>query len=337
MSKHEDFFRSKRVLITGGLGFIGSNLALKLHRLGARIEIVDALIPEHGGSYYNILPVEEDIGVHVFRMEDNAEALAEIVSRQDCIFNLAGQSNHWDSMVYPRLDLAYNCSSHLALLEAVRRFNKPAKLVLTSTRQIYGKPVYLPVDENHPTRPADVNGIHKMASEHYHLLYHKVHGIKTAVLRLTNTFGPRMRVMDTRQTFLGYWMRCAVEGRKFEVWGGRQKRDFNYIDDVVEALLLSAADDRASGKVYNLGHHEHCSLLELAELFDTSFQAEYEVKEFPADQKSIDIGDYYSDYSLINKELGWSPKISLEEGLLRTFDFLELNIEQYSGIYAFEE
>jgi len=321
------------VLITGGLGFVGSNLALTLHQLGAKIEIIDAMVPEHGGNYHNISPIEKDIDIHFFKLENNWDTLTKIVSKQDYIFNLAGQSNHWDSMSDPQLDLEYNCNAHLALLEAIRKFNPTVKLILTSTRQIYGRPDYLPVNERHPIQPTDVNGIHKAASEQYHFLYHKVYGIKVAALRLTNTFGPRMRVIDTRQTFLGYWLRCSIEKTVFEVWDGGQKRDFNYIDDVLEALLLSAVEDKAIGKVYNLGHHEYCSLLKLADLFKELLGAEYVIKEFPKNHKSIDIGDYYSDYTLINTELNWSPKISLRAGLIKTYNFLKSNIEQYTELY----
>lgn len=337
MNKYREAFKNKKVLITGGLGFIGSNLALVMHQLGAQIEIIDALIPEHGGNYHNISPIRSDISIHIFRLENNWDALTKIISRQDYVFNLAGQSNHWDSMTNPQLDLDYNCNSHLALLETIRKVNPRIKLIFTSTRQIYGRPVYLPVDENHPIHPIDINGIHKAATEQYHFLYHKLYGLKVVALRLTNTFGPRMRVIDARQTFLGYWLRCAVENMKFEIWDGIQKRDFNFIDDVIDALIISAIDEKAIGKVYNLGNHEYCSLLDLAIIFSELFGAEYIIKEFPQDYKSIDIGDYYSNYTLINRDLNWSPRISLKEGLLKTFSFLKSNIEHYTEIYAFSK
>ena len=312
-------------------------MALQLHQFGAKIDIIDALIPEHGGNLFNIAPIEKYVNTHIFKLEDDSTALGEIVAQQDYIFNLAGQSNHWDSMINPKLDLEYNCSSHLALLEAVRKFNPTIKVIYTSTRQIYGKPNFLPVNEKHPVQPTDINGIHKAASEQYHLLYYKVYGLKTVALRLTNTYGPNMRVVDARQTFLGYWLRCVVEKKKFEVWDGIQRRDFNYINDVIEALLLSATNDKAIGKVYNLGHSEHYSLLELAKIFSESLGGEYIIKEFPKDYKSIDIGDYYSDYTLISKELNWNPSTDLKSGLIRTFDFLKTHINQYTESYAISE
>jgi len=334
---YKDIFKNKRVLITGGLGFIGSNLAIKLHQLGAKIEIVDALIPEHGGNLFNITLIKQYIKIHIFKIEEDEDALSEIVSRQDVIFNLAGQSSHWDSMIDPKPDLNYNCSSHLTLLEAVRNFNPNIKVIYSSTRQIYGKPEFLPVNENHPIQPIDINGIHKAAGEQYHLLYHKIYGLKTVALRLTNTYGPHMRVVDTRQTFLGYWLRCAVEQKEFEVWDGAQRRDFNYIDDVVEALLLSASNDKSIGKIYNLGSSEHYSLLQVAELFSEFLNCKYIIKDFPKNKKSIDIGDYYSDYALIKNDLYWNPNIDLKTGLKFTFNFLKSHIDQYTETYAISE
>lgn len=337
MLNHKDIYKDKRVLITGGLGFIGSNLAIKLYQLGAKIEIIDALIPQHGGNLFNITSIKQHVKLHLFKIEENKDALCEIVSRQDFIFNLAGQSNHWDSMVDPICDLEYNCSTHLTLLEAVRKFNPNTKVIYASTRQIYGKPEFLPVNENHPIHPIDINGIHKAAGEQYHLLYHKIYGLKTVALRLTNTYGPRMRVVDTRQTFLGYWLRCAIEKKNFEVWEGSQRRDFNYIDDVIEALLLSASNDKSTGKKYNLGSSEHYSLLQVAELFSDLLNCKYIVKDFPKNKKSIDIGDYFSDFALIKNDLNWNPNINLKTGLKLTSDFLKSYIDQYIKTYAISE
>jgi UDP-glucose 4-epimerase len=322
-------FKNKRILITGGLGFIGSNLALRLHDLGAKIVIIDALIPEHGGCFFNINPIEKFVKIHTSRLGENQSLLGNIISEQDLIFNLAGQSNHWYSMENPLNDLENNCVSNLSILESVRKFNHTAKIIYTSTRQIYGKPEYLPVDELHQIKPIDINGIHKAAAEQYHLLYHKVYGLKTVSLRLTNTYGPRMRIKDANQTFLGYWIRCAVEKKKFVVWGGSQIRDFNYIDDVVEALMLCAINDNAIGKTYNLGNSEFISLLELAKMVSEITKTGFDINEFPEDRKIIDIGDYYSDYSLINKELGWTPKNRLKTGLEKTLSYFQDHLDQY--------
>ncbi len=334
MVNYANYFKNKKVLITGGLGFIGSNLAIKLNSLGAKIEIIDALIPEHGGNVFNISTIKESVKIYICGIENNPNILTEIIPNQDFVFNLAGQSSHWDSMIHPNKDLSHNCSTHLALLESIHRFNTNTKIVFTSTRQVYGKPQFLPVNETHPINPIDINGIHKATAEQYHLLYHKLYGLKTSILRLTNTFGPRMRLRDDRQSFLGIWFRYAVEKKKFEVWGGTQKRDFNYIDDVVDALLLSAMNDIAIGKIYNLGNHEYYNLIELAEKLSFISNCPFIVKEFPEYRKGIDIGDYYSDFDLIRRDLNWTPKIKLDEGLKMTYNFVKKNINKYSESYG---
>ncbi len=259
-----DYFRDKHVLITGGVGFIGSNLARYLVSLGANVLLVDSLIPKYGGNLYNIAPIREQVRLNIADMRDE-HGLRFLVKNQDVIFNLAGQVSHTDSMVDPYADLEINARSQLSLLEACRHGNPDASIVFASTRQIYGRPQYLPVDEAHPLQPVDVNGINKTAGEWYHIVYHNVYGLKTVSLRLTNTYGPRMRVKDARQTFLGWWLRQLVEGQPLKIYGdGQQFRDFNYVDDVVLALLLAATNESADGQIYNLGALESISLLDLA-------------------------------------------------------------------------
>ncbi len=257
--------RGNRVLITGGLGFIGSNLARRLVDVGADVLLVDSLVPEYGGNFDNIAGIEDVVTVNISDVRD-VHSLPDLVRGRDVIFSLAGQTSHLDSMADPYTDLEINCRAQLSMLEACRLTNPGARVVFASTRQIYGRPEYLPVDERHPIHPVDVNGINKTAGEWYHLLYGEVYGIPVCVLRLTNTYGPRMRVKDARQTFLGHWLRQIVTGEEIAVFGdGRQKRDFNYVDDAVDAFLLAAARDEAMGKVYNLGGSEVVSLLDLAE------------------------------------------------------------------------
>lgn len=312
-------YAHREVLITGGLGFIGSALARRLVGLGAKVTLVDSLIPQYGGNLFNIADITDRVTLNVCDVRD-PYAMAYLVRGKDYLFNLAGQTSHLDSMSDPQTDLDINASAQLSILESCRKANPEIKLVFASTRQLYGKPDYLPVDEMHPVRPVDVNGINKLAGEWYHLLYNNVYGIRACALRLTNTYGPGMRVRDARQTFLGIWVRLLVEGKPFKVFGdGLQLRDFNYVDDCVDALLLAGANEAANGKIYNLGSREVVNLKDLACMLTALVDgSRFELMPFPADRKAIDIGDYYSDFTLIERELGWSPKIELADGLART-------------------
>lgn len=323
-------YKNKRVLITGGMGFIGSNLARRLVDLGARVTLVDSLIPTYGGNLFNIADIKEQVDCNISDVRD-PHAMAYLVKDQDFLFNLAGQTSHMDSMTDPQTDLDINAMAQLSILEACRKSNPEIKLIFASTRQLYGKPDYLPVDELHPIRPVDVNGINKLAGEWYHLLYNNVYGIRACALRLTNTYGPAMRVKDARQTFLGIWVKLLLEGKPIKVFGdGKQLRDFNYVDDCVDALLLAGASEISNGKVYNLGSKEVIDLKDLAEMMvGLGYEGSYELVAFPPERKAIDIGDYYSDYSLISKELGWTPKVSLREGLIKTMDYYQENIKHY--------
>lgn len=323
-------YDKKKVLITGGLGFIGSNLARALVSQDAKVTLVDSLIPQYGGNTFNIAGIRDRVTVNICDVRD-PHAMKHLVQGQDYLFNLAGQTSHMDSMADPQTDLDINASAQLSILEACRLSNPSIKIVFASTRQLYGKPDYLPVDEKHPVRPVDVNGINKLAGEWYHLLYNNVYGIRACALRLTNTYGPGMRVKDARQTFLGIWVRLLLEGKPIKVFGdGKQLRDFNYVDDCVEALLLAGASDAANGKVYNLGSTEVVGLKDLAEMMaNLGLGGSYELVSFPDERKAIDIGDYYSDFSLISDELGWSPKVDLREGLQATLDFYRNNRSAY--------
>jgi UDP-glucose 4-epimerase len=322
-------FQGKRVLITGGLGFIGSNLARALVRNGARVSIVDSLIPEYGGNRRNLAGLAGRVRVHVADVRD-WDRLPRLVRGQDFLFNLAGQTSHMDSMTHPQTDLDINGRAQLAILEACRMHNPAIRVVFASTRQIYGRPDYLPVDEKHPLRPVDVNGINKIAGESFHLLYSRVHGIRATALRLTNTIGPRMRIKDARQTFVGVWIRCLVENRAFEVWGGEQLRDFTYVDDAVEAFLLAASRPEAEGQVFNLGGPPPVTLNRLAELLvEINRGGAFAVRTFPADRQKIDIGDYYADDRLIARKLGWRPRTDLRTALAKTLAFYRKELRFY--------
>jgi UDP-glucose 4-epimerase len=304
-------------------------LARRLVDLGAQVTLIDSLIPIYGGNMRNVAGIAERVKINIADVRDEY-SMDYLVQGQDFLFNLAGQTSHLDSMRDPYTDLEINCRAQLSILEACRKHNPGLKLVYASTRQIYGKPDYLPVDERHPLHPVDVNGINKMAGEWYHILYNNVYGIRASALRLTNTYGPRMRVKDARQTFLGIWIKLLVEGKPFEVWGGEQLRDFTFVDDAVGALLLAAAKDEASGRVYNLGGCEVVTLKALADLLiRVNGGGEYSSREFPADRKRIDIGDYYADDSRIRAELGWRPTISLEDGVARSLAYYREHLLSY--------
>lgn len=317
-----------RVLITGGLGFIGSNLARRLVSMDAHVTLVDNLNPQYGGNRWNIADIRNQVSVNIADVRD-PHSLPALLQNQNILFNLAGQTSHQDSMSDPFTDLEINCTAQLSILEACRRHNPEIKIIFASTRQIYGRPDYLPVDEKHLLRPTDVNGINKMAGEWYHILYNNVYGLRACALRLTNTYGPCMRVKDARQTFLGIWIRQLLEDKPISVWGGEQLRDFNYVDDVVDAFLLAALREESNGNIYNLGNTEVISLVDLAKLLISSNDdGQYEVHAFPEERKRIDIGDYYSDFSKF-ASLGWSPKVKLHEGLVLTLDYYREHLDGY--------
>jgi UDP-glucose 4-epimerase len=326
----ETFFRGRRALITGGLGFIGSNLARRLVELGAEVSLVDALVPESGANRFNLDGIQSQVHLTVGDVRDQV-LMSALLPGQDCLFNLAAQSSHLASMTDPHTDLEINATSQLALIEFCRKKVPAIKIVYASTRQIYGRPKYLPVDENHPLGPVDYNGISKMAGGLYYMVAHSVYGLRTTNLRMTNVYGPRMRIKDDRQTFVGWWFRQLLNGDELQVFGnGEQIRDFNDVDDVVEALLLSAADPAADGQIYNLGGGEPVSLLALAKLMvQINGGGMYHLVPFPKERKRIDIGDYYGDYSKIQNHLGWQPKTHLADGLARALAFYRQYKDRY--------
>ena len=329
MKETDNKFINKKVLITGGAGFIGSNLAIKLVELKAEVTLIDSLIPEYGGNLFNLETIKNQIRLNISDVRDEY-SMKYLVKDQDYLFNLAGQTSHVDSMQNPYPDLEINARSQLSILEACRKYNSKIKIVFASTRQIYGKPEYLPVDERHRLHPVDINGINKMAGEWYHIVYNDVYDIHSVVLRLTNTYGPRMRVKDARQTFLGIWIKKNIDGEKIAVYGdGKQIRDFNYVDDVVNAMLLAAVSNDVNGTIFNLGADDPINLKDTAELLiKVSQNGEYELIPFPQERKIIDIGDYYADYRKIRAKLSWKPQTSFEEGLKKTLEYYK-DFRQY--------
>ncbi len=324
-----EHFHGRRVLITGGLGFLGSNLAIRLARYGARVTLLDSLIPQFGGNWFNIAPVRDRVAVNISDMRD-VHSLEVLVQGQEFIFNLAGQVSHGDSMRDPQLDLGVNCVSTMNLVEACRKHNPAARMLYTSTRQVYGKPQSLPVTEDHATVPVDVNGINKLAAEYYHLLYHRTYGIRSTVLRLTNTFGPRQKIAGNRQGFAGVFIRQALCGERISLYGGGgQLRDFNYVDDVVTAMLAAITCDACFGRVFNLGSEPPYRLIDFVETLAEFARFEVEPVPFPEDGRIIDIGDYYGDFSRFREATGWQPTVSLREGLARSIAFYREHKEVY--------
>ncbi|MBL1210160.1 NAD-dependent epimerase/dehydratase family protein [Geminocystis sp. GBBB08] len=330
MMEINQFYQSKKVVITGGLGFIGSNLAIRLVELGANVTLVDSMIPDYGGNLFNIEPIKDRVKINFSDVRE-PYSLEYLIKNQDYLFNLAGQVSHIDSMIDPLTDLDINTKAQVFILEACRKFNPAIRVIFASTRQLYGKPQYLPVDERHPLYPTDVNGINNMAGEAYHTLYHNIYDLNTVSLRLTNTYGPRQLLKHDRQGFIGVFIRQIIQGEKIRIFGdGQQIRDMNYVDDVVEALLRAGAKQECFGQVYNLGGSEPINLLNLVKLLiELNGSGEYEVIPFPPEKKRIDIGDYYGDYRKFWQMTGWQPKISLCEGFAKILAYYKENLSLY--------
>jgi UDP-glucose 4-epimerase len=327
---NDEFFRGRRVMITGGLGFIGSNLARRLVDLGADILVVDSLIPDYGGNLFNVAGIEDRIRINIADVRQ-ASTMNYLVRDREIIFNIAGQVSHIDSMRDPHTDLEINCVSQLTLLEACRHHNPNAKVVYASTRQIYGKPEFLPVTEQHLVRPTDVNGINKAAGEYYHLVYNNVFGIRATSLRLTNVYGPRQLLKHNRQGFIAWFIRLALEDKEISIFGdGSQVRDFVYVDDAVDAFLRAAQCESCNGQVFNVGGDEQIAHRDLVKLLiEVAGSGRYRFVEWPAEKKAIDIGSFYADSSRFRKATGWEPKVRLREGLMRTIAYYRQHFEQY--------
>jgi len=322
-------FRDARVLITGGIGLIGSTLARRLVALGAEVLVVDSMVPEAGGNFANIADIRDQLRVNIADIRDR-DALRHLLAGQDFLFDLAAQTSHLDSMNAPEHDLAVNCAAQLQLLELCRAVAPDIAIVHAGTRQIYGRPQYLPVDEAHPLRPADVNGVNKMAGEAYHLLFHDVYGLNTRSLRLTNVYGPGMRIKDARQNFLGIWLRRALEGAAFELWGGEQRRELLYVEDAAEAFLIAALSRDTAGLALNVGGEAPYTLLALAEaLVRANGAGQFERREFPDERKRIDIGDFVTDDRRFRELTGWAPHVGLDDGLASTLDYYRRHLASY--------
>ena len=330
MSTAEEFYRGRRVMITGGLGFIGSNLAHRLVALGADVLLVDSLIPDYGGNLFNIAGIEQRLRVNVADVRQ-ASTMNYLVQDRSIIFNLAGQVSHVDSLRDPHTDLEINCHSQLTLLEACRAHNPHAKVVYASTRQIYGRPDFLPVTEEHLVRPTDVNGINKAAGEYYHLVYNNVFGVRACALRLTNVYGPRQLIKHNRQGFIAWFVRLAVEGKEIHVFGdGSQVRDFVYVDDAVNAFVLAGMCDQLNGQAFNVGGSEHIAHRDLVRLLiELAGAGSYRFVEWPSEKKAIDIGSFYADSTRFVTATGWAAQVGLREGLTRTLQYYQTHLHRY--------
>jgi len=327
---YREFYRGRRVLVSGGLGFIGSNLARQLVGLDADVTLVDAMIPDYGGNRFNIAGIEERVRVRIEDVRDE-RAMNAVVKDREVFFNLAGQVSHIDSMRDPYTDLDINCRAQLSMLEACRKFNQGVKVVFAGTRQVYGKPDRLPVDEHHLVRPLDVNGVNKAAGEYYHLLYNNVFGIRACSLRLTNIYGPRQLIKHNRQGFIGWFIRLAIEDREIQVFGdGSQLRDFVYVEDAADAFLRAGASDACDGGVFNVGGSGPIAHRELVELLiGVAGTGRVRYVPWPAEKKQIDIGSFYADSSKFTTTTGWTPSVALRDGLARTIDFYRANLPHY--------
>jgi UDP-glucose 4-epimerase len=322
-------YAGKRVMITGGVGLIGSALARRLVGLGAEVLLVDSMVPEAGGNFANIADIRGHVRVNIADIRDR-DAMRHLLTGQDFLFDLAAQTSHMDSMTAPEHDLAVNCTAQLQLLELCRAVTPGIAIVHAGTRQIYGRPRYLPVDEAHPLRPADVNGVNKMAGEAYHLLFHDVYGLDTRSLRLTNVYGPGMRIKDARQNFLGIWLRRLLEDEPFELWGGEQRRELLYVDDAAEAFLAATLNRDTAGQALNVGGEEPYTLLALAEaLVRANGDGGFGRREFPAERRKIDIGDFVTDDRRFRELTGWAPRIGLDDGFVRSLGYYRKHMSSY--------
>src|SRR4051812_26186002 len=324
-------YRDSNVLVTGGLGFIGSHLAARLVELGANVTIVDSLIPEYGGNLFNVRDIEERVRINISDIRD-PWSIRTLVRGQDFIFNLAGQVSHIDSMEDPGTDLDINCKAQLSLLEACRRVNPSAVVVFAASRQQYGRPQFVPVTEDHPLVPVDVNGINLIAGESYHLLYHDVYEIPTVSLRLTNTYGPHLLMKHGRQGFITTFIKLALHGEPIKVFGdGSQLRDFTYVSDAVDAFLAAAITPETFGRAFNVGGQEPVSLLDVARLAQDLAGAggTVETVPWPPEREKIDIGSIYVSHDRLREATGWDPLVSLRDGLAATLAFYREHGEHY--------
>jgi UDP-glucose 4-epimerase len=326
----EKDFANKNVLITGGLGFIGSNLAVRLANLGAKVTVLDAMIPDYGGNEFNIYPVRDQVKVNYCDIRDES-AVNYLVRNQDFIFHLAGQVCHIMSLSNPFPDIEMNITGTAIVMEACRKYNKDAIVVYTGTRGQYGESVSLPVNEEAATNPKGIYEISNLTAEKIIKVYNDVHGIRSVLLRLTNIYGPRSQMLHSRFGVCNWFVRLAVDDQTIQVYGdGSILRDFVYVDDCVDAILRTSVTPECYGEIFNVGSDIPVSFRELVStIIDVSKSGRWEFAEFSAERKALEPGDFYSDITKINKYVGWRPQTSLADGLKQTVDYYRKHKEQY--------
>jgi len=332
MGLHEKVFQRKRVLVTGGLGFIGSNLSIRLVELGAKVTIVDNMMPRLGGNLFNVKEIMDHIQVNFSDVRDE-HSMDYLVKDQDFIFHLAGQVNHVDSIRNPIQDLDINCRGTLVLLESCRKYNREVKIIFSGTRGEYGASVKLPVGEDHPTNPKGIYAVTNLSAEKMVLVYDDVHKISGTCLRITNTYGPRHQMAHDEYGVLNWFIRKAIDGDPIPVFGdGHILRDFLYVNDLVDCFLQVAASPAAFGEVFNVGSGVPINFVDLAKkIVEVAGSGKVAFTEFTKERKEVEPGDYYTDISKIKRMVGWSPKTNLGEGLRKTVDFYRKYKKEYWG------
>jgi len=330
VSELDSFYHKRSVLILGGLGFIGSTLAHLLVKYGAKVTLIDNYLPDHGANSFNLEGIRDQVRVHISDLR-NREALSVLVKDQDMVFNLAAQTSHLDSMTEPFLDLDINCRGNLTFLEVCREQRPDLRVVYVGTRAFYGAPKQTPVSEEAPLKPLDIYSVNRLAAEQYHFVYHQHYGLPVTSLRLGNLYGPRGQMQHPRYNVLNYFVRMALEKRIIQIYGdGLQQRDYVYIEDACNALLLAGASEQAIGKIYNVGSGGSRSFLDLVqEIIRLSNQGDYQHRDWPKGSKAFDVGDFITDITAIKKDLNWRPQTSISEGLGATIDFYRKHANHY--------
>jgi len=322
MDDIRDYYQGKSVLITGGLGFLGSNIAHTLVPYGAKVTLLDALLPLYGGNRFNLHGIEDRVELVIGDIRDET-LMNKLVQGKDVIFNLAAQVSYIDSIHIPFEDLDINCRGHLVVLEACRRNNSAARIVFPSSRMVLGKLLQSPADEKHPTEPLSLYGVHKLAGEKYYLTYHRTYGLKTTILRIANPFGIRQQMKHNKYSLVGWFLRQAMEDRTIQIFGdGSQLRDYLYSDDAVEAFLRAAVSERAIGEIYNVGSGSSHPFYEMVQtVVDVVGQGRLEYVPWPQNYEKIETGGLEISIEKARRGLRWSPRFNLKEGIGKMYLF----------------